>query len=321
MEYVKVDLDIRDNFKFIRFQASLNIGTAAAVGHLTCLWAWAFRHAPDGFFDEDLEAVIAKAAQWEGNVADFIDALLNCGGKGQGFLERVDGGYLLHEWEEYCGKTYEKRAKNAERMRNKRAHKSTSNERTEEPNDCKEDVQRTCNAQDTNVRDTLSVTRAESESEKEKEKEKEQKIPPLPPPPGAGGGGGDFENQSADARASPPSLSQVIGLWNDILASPLGFPRVAKGSPERECRFAARLSDDSRRQSLLWWETLFKLMALSDFLRNSAKENARWLSFDWVLNESNLVKITEGRYNSLDEEDPGGGEESRWVIAEGEEPA
>jgi hypothetical protein len=113
-----------------------------------------------------------------------------------------------------------------------------------------------------------------------------------------------------------PTLRQVVGLWNDILA-PLGFPRVAKGSPQRESRFAKRLSDDTRRQSLLWWETLFRFMSLSDFLRDNAKKNARWLTFDWVLDESNLVKIAEGKYSNAEPEQ-GSGDDCAWEIAEEE---
>ena len=52
-------------------------------------------------------------------------------------------------------------------------------------------------------------------------------------------------------------------------------------------------------------------MTLSDFLVTSAKEHARWLSFDWVLNESNLVKITEGKYNNAEKADDG---ETIWAL-------
>ena len=32
-------------------------------------------------------------------------------------------------------------------------------------------------------------------------------------------------------------------------------------------------------------------------MRKSAAERAPWLTFDWLLNETNLVKVTEGKYS------------------------
>jgi hypothetical protein len=177
MEYIKVDLDIQQNFKFIRFKSRLNISSAAAVGHLTCLWTWAFRYAPDGFFDEDLEELIAQAAQWEGDPNVFLNALLTCGGKGQGFIEKANGGYVLHEWEEHCGKTYEKRAKEAERLRAYRAKKKDECARTDE-------ISTRTSTND--VRAPFVPRESESEREKERENKRQKKkrgFRPSPPPP------------------------------------------------------------------------------------------------------------------------------------------
>ena len=38
-------------------------------------------------------------------------------------------------------------------------------------------------------------------------------------------------------------------------------------------------------------------MAQSAFLRDKAKNKAPWLTFDWILNETNVTKIAEGKYN------------------------
>ena len=32
-------------------------------------------------------------------------------------------------------------------------------------------------------------------------------------------------------------------------------------------------------------------------MRDSARNKAGWLTLDWLLNESNLVKVTEGKYD------------------------
>lgn len=34
-------------------------------------------------------------------------------------------------------------------------------------------------------------------------------------------------------------------------------------------------------------------------MRKSAAEKAPWLTFDWLLNETNLVKVAEGKYGRV----------------------
>ena len=34
-------------------------------------------------------------------------------------------------------------------------------------------------------------------------------------------------------------------------------------------------------------------------MRKSAAEKAQWLDFDWLLNETNLVKVAEGKYGRV----------------------
>jgi hypothetical protein len=91
------------------------------------------------------------------------------------------------------------------------------------------------------------------------------------------------------------TIGKVISLWNDKLG-PLGFPKVQKSTPERERHFKARLVADKRRHSLAWWGEQFEYMSQSGFLLDSAKEKAPWLTFDWILNENNIVKILERKY-------------------------
>lgn len=39
-------------------------------------------------------------------------------------------------------------------------------------------------------------------------------------------------------------------------------------------------------------------MYASKFMREAVANNENWLTFDWILNEQNLVKIDEGKYNA-----------------------
>ena len=62
--------------------------------------------------------------------------------------------------------------------------------------------------------------------------------------------------------------------------------------------FNARVKADPDRQKLSWWIQLFDKMLASDFMRKSIASGAKWLTIDWVLQEHNLVKLVEGRYDN-----------------------
>ena len=114
------------------------------------------------------------------------------------------------------------------------------------------------------------------------------------------------QEKEAEAKAAAESpdrvsLSQVTKLWNDRLG-PLGFPTVMKETPSRQRAFTARVNESPERHTLEWWRGLMARIAGAAFLVDSAKQKAKWLAFDWVLNENNLVKILEGRYDRRQEE-------------------
>ena len=88
------------------------------------------------------------------------------------------------------------------------------------------------------------------------------------------------------------SLSQISEFWNEIL-TPLGFPRILKNTTAREKSFKARVKTSSERKNLDWWQKLFERIALSDFLRSK-----NCFTLDWLLNENNLVKLLEGKYDN-----------------------
>ena len=93
------------------------------------------------------------------------------------------------------------------------------------------------------------------------------------------------------------SLGKVLTLWNDTLG-PLGFFQVKKVTPARERAFKARLNAASERKAQEWWESVIGRLAASNFMLDSAKKKANWLTFDWLLSENNIVKVLEGKYDN-----------------------
>jgi hypothetical protein len=120
-------------------------------------------------------------------------------------------------------------------------------------------------------------------------------------PEGAEPPGGETETPA------PCLASGVTAAWNAILA-PLGFRAARKPSPARKRHLGARARDDPERQSLAWWESLFERMGQSAWMRGKAQAGAKWLDLDWALNETNLAKILEGKYDGGVEGGGGDGE-------------
>ena len=109
------------------------------------------------------------------------------------------------------------------------------------------------------------------------------------------------EEPSGQAKPVRPedtaTLGKVLAVWNTQLGT-LGFHKVQGVTPRRKGAFKARLNCSRERLSLAWWIALFGKIAASEFMRESAAQKANWLTIDWVLNEDNLTKILEGKYDS-----------------------
>lgn len=84
-----------------------------AVGRITGLWAWAMQFAPDGDLTNFSAIDIAEASGIPAHLADWwIKTLIESGGpRGPGFLERVGGRLLIHDWAEYGGRVAKRREK------------------------------------------------------------------------------------------------------------------------------------------------------------------------------------------------------------------
>jgi hypothetical protein len=102
--------------KTARLRRRLGVGLAQAVGHVTLLWAWSVRYAPNGDLSRYDPDVLADASGWDGEAGLFVRALVAAG-----FL---DEDLSIHDWDAYVGRLIDRREANAERMRQAReAHR------------------------------------------------------------------------------------------------------------------------------------------------------------------------------------------------------
>ena len=103
--------------------------------------------------------------------------------------------------------------------------------------------------------------------------------------------------QYVSENAVEATVVDILTQWNLQLAR-LGFPQVLRSTARREAAFKARVHASQERIYLTWWVALFDKIAASDFMCESARQKANWLTLDWVLKEQNMMKILEGKYDS-----------------------
>lgn len=107
----------------------------------------------------------------------------------------------------------------------------------------------------------------------------------------------DLDKEKDIAPGKPEALpcphQKVISLYHEILPK---LPKVAKWTPKRMDRLRSSWADKSR-QSVDWWRGYFEKVNNVPFLLG---ENERkWKAdLEWLVTESNLVKVIEGKYSN-----------------------
>lgn len=115
MAWVQLEQSLPGHKKLLHAMGRLGVSRATMVGHLSLLWLWGLDNAtPDGRLGKLVTArTIAIVAEWPGDPEEFTQALLDAG-----FLDRdADGGYVLHDYEDYAGKLLAKRERKRQQDR------------------------------------------------------------------------------------------------------------------------------------------------------------------------------------------------------------
>ena len=122
-------------------------------------------------------------------------------------------------------------------------------------------------------------------------------------------GFGDSENGQPDEKITvereQTNYKAVVDSYNSLCKS---FPKVTKLSERRRKAIKARLKE----YSLAELEKAFALAEESEFLKGA--NNRNWMaSFDWIISDSNLPKVLEGKYaNRASPNCTGGKSQSMW---------
>jgi hypothetical protein len=76
------------------------------------------------------------------------------------------------------------------------------------------------------------------------------------------------------------------------------LPRVRTWTKKREQYLNARWREDPKRQNLEWWEKFFAYVNQSDLLTGRLDGRDWQANLEWLLKESNFVKVIEGNYEN-----------------------
>jgi hypothetical protein len=96
------------------------------------------------------------------------------------------------------------------------------------------------------------------------------------------------------ALATCPHL-KIISLYNQILCPPLTPVKPSLWRGTRETHLQKRWREDPERQSIEWWEGLFKYIKRScPFLMGKVTDFKA--DMGWIIKPENMVKVLEGKY-------------------------
>jgi len=114
--WLEIHGDLPDHPKTIACASLLNIDKDFLIGKLVRFWTWAEDYRENGFFEECECSLIAEKMRWNKNVKKLIEALCFVpNGENSGFLQKVNNGYQIYNWDKYIGKLIDKRRKDRER--------------------------------------------------------------------------------------------------------------------------------------------------------------------------------------------------------------
>jgi hypothetical protein len=119
LPWFELDVDFSDHPKCLALAAKLREPLAEA--YVSRLWAYCYRHATDRLEGEAASEIVESAARWRGKPGVLVDALLVVR-----LLRREGPDLVVHGVAERLAPHLEKRTKDAERQRERRAKAAAS---------------------------------------------------------------------------------------------------------------------------------------------------------------------------------------------------
>lgn len=314
---IRLSVDFFDHPKTMKLERRLGF---AGIRSLQCLWIWAAKSRPDGDFSgmdaEDIEI----AARWNGEEGKLVETLVTLG-----WLDEVESGYLLHDWEDHnawaaeaCDRSAKSRLGRLAQV-NKKAFEECRRLGIESLSQSEYKKWKSYRPVDAGLMlgensATAGELLANTGDRPATAGESLAPAPnpsPSPNPAPIANINTYCTSPAATAafmqpKAKPKSKAEkeaefaeaVVALFNRVLVDeqPEGrkLPKVTKVTPPRVTLVKARAKACPELKQLAGWEAYFQLVSRCPYLMGEVND---WIArFDWLLQVGNFIKVREGNY-------------------------
>ena len=104
MAWIELHDTLPDHDKVLQVADELKMDKDLVVGKLVRLWTWAINNREDGRFKKRDADTISEIMRFKGKTDRLISALVNAR-----LIDKLDDGYVIHDWDERVGMLMSKR--------------------------------------------------------------------------------------------------------------------------------------------------------------------------------------------------------------------
>lgn len=303
LSWFPVAANLRSHRKAMRLAAML--GDPRAHTWLVDMWGWAYHSEPSGtLHGDDAGRIIEMAVGWTGEPDRLWKAMVAAG-----WLDAIDGGLHIHDWEEHAGPLMAKAERDADRARERRAKMTgrfAPKARRADVAQNPADVAATSRGRRADVRQNSGDVAGNSNPNPNPNPNTLPSEEISSPSPLLTGGASrdqnppaqsDFSLSGTEPKSSDP-VEDLRDLWNSLKAPEQ--PLWRETSAKRHATALARLNDRPLRGSDSSWEAVFQRLAASSFargLRAGANGDCWRASPDFFLKPDSAGKVLEGMYD------------------------
>lgn len=283
MIWMAVDIDVHSNGKVLALAERLDVSADEAVGVLVRLWAHAMRNSDRaGKLKHSSPAVFAEVfRQPRDRAKDIVDLLAELE-----FLEKRDGAYFVHGWEERQAAWYSFKEK---KEYNKRRYKSGKQKQESDSEHIQGRISLDSDNNHTVPNQTLPYLTVPDPTQPDREGGCAPSGSGASAPSVAAAPGGPPFPVSKTPCPPEKLITDVYDLYNELCPS---LPRLVKPTPARGN--AVLYATKHKGLSMIY--DAFAKAENTPFLKG---ENQRgWKAdFDWLLHGDNMEHVLEGRYD------------------------
>ena len=276
MKDIRLSLGFLDHPKTIRLKRLLGWD---GIESLIRLWFFAAQYKPDGCLEGMVLEDIEIAAKWSGDFGLFVNTIDNLN-----WLEKKNGCYWLHDWEQHNGWVAHSNQR-TERAKRGAAAKWDNYYKNKEQLK-QDDILQAGSKQKISTCLSSAPSPSPSPSPKPKDKNIDTSVSIV---------NGTVDEKESKSPDNCPH-EKIIDLYHEILP---GHSRVDKDDwgPNRQKTLKARWRENKKRQSLDWWHDFFERVSDCPWLMG--ENDSGWKpNLDWLLTLSNFIKVNEGYYQS-----------------------